>query len=236
MEGLIGSRQSIRSKYAEKLMARRMAAESRREQQGRFGVEAGDENFAMPSISSDNKFEAVRGSMQLLGYLQERGVLQALVAPNNGNQERAYLDQLLHKFSFDCVENTEDGLSEDVVSSLCSKWCLPANQVMVVVSADLIPDLMNPAGIFKCRVTDAKNAAAAEGNLEEFAAGSQEKPRQTGMFQWFRTDFQQISPEPVLRPGNHFNAHYNVKDMTQLKWLFEELNGISYRPILSGVK
>eukprot|EP00252_Welwitschia_mirabilis_P028083 TRINITY_DN9972_c0_g1_i1.p1 TRINITY_DN9972_c0_g1~~TRINITY_DN9972_c0_g1_i1.p1 ORF type:complete len:211 (-),score=23.99 TRINITY_DN9972_c0_g1_i1:87-719(-) len=186
--------------------------------------------------------------------LQERGIYQALITQGDQSQ-LCDLQAELQNYKFGQIRNLEiseslDNSSEqvskatklytDIISSLCAIWSLPPWQVLLVIG-----DSAQDKGLYKaiegsqhfiCKVGKLPTSQGKDvENNHSHCCGKVERTSSVqGLLDWFK----RLSDGKLHEHGaeDHFRnvsrdraIHFNVRDMTELKWIIEDLNGISYR-------
>ncbi|KAJ7571058.1 hypothetical protein O6H91_01G147300 [Diphasiastrum complanatum] len=136
LEEIIGTGDSIRAKYVERIQHKKMMAEARREQ-AKLGITP----TAAPRLKGPGAgLQAMPGSPALVRYLEERGLNQALLAHGLEGDLETLLDQI-GNYQFQVIRRiqnasntspTGDVLSKELLKGICSDWGLPPKQVMVV--------------------------------------------------------------------------------------------------------
>lgn len=240
---------SIRAKYAAKIFQKKMLAEARREQ-AKLGIFL----TASPRASSKG-WQAMPGAPALVRYMEERGLKQALLARGSEEDLTCLLDQL-GNYQFQHITHLSSGssemafgetLSNEQLKRVCTNWALPPKQVMVVIGSGAPGKAALAAtedsGFFVCQVNNSPHEDKQEQNITEtLGTNAKSSVQKKGLVSWFNqlkegtlhVDEDNDSRMRHLFPKGHI--HFSVTDMVELKWVIEDLNGVSYRKstLISG--
>ncbi|XP_002991578.2 uncharacterized protein LOC9631906 [Selaginella moellendorffii] len=220
LEEILGRGDSIRAKYAERLRHKQALADARQEQ-AKLGV-------VITTSPGEKDSSVLPGCPALIRYLEERGVSQALLARGPDAELRNLMNQL-GGFQFAEVRRLqEEVVSEGMLDSICTKWRLPAKRVLLVVGANgsESEELLKVAadkGYFVCRVQSTSNS---QGESKDSKPESQKR---WGLTSWFNHLAEGTLHIEEQRNHEKDIVHFRVMDMTELKWVIEDLNGVSYR-------
>lgn len=292
LEEAMGKQESVRAKYMAKIMEKKMLADIR-EDQGKFNLTAvrssvrPNREIAVSGSAKEKGWVAMPGSFGLLRHFRERGLLQGLLEPLEG-EDLVHLQDQLGNFPFDPIAHIgpDQLISRKRLESISSCWGLKPQQVMLVLgtgeASKNILQGANRSGYFVVQIGTAL-PLAAEGKLEVktdaaneknnllLTSGAMTKDAKTERFEGEdkgRNGYVKIVEEPEARPKEggkglqkkektesgsilswykkladgtlHLEkqklqhqdvpfVHYTVSDMTELKWVIEDLNGVSYR-------
>eukprot|EP00246_Nothoceros_aenigmaticus_P012777 TRINITY_DN410_c0_g1_i5.p1 TRINITY_DN410_c0_g1~~TRINITY_DN410_c0_g1_i5.p1 ORF type:complete len:290 (-),score=62.01 TRINITY_DN410_c0_g1_i5:454-1323(-) len=257
LEEVIGAGDSIRAKYMLKIQEKKMAADARREQGNLEMTSSSGSRLAV----GDRGWQAMAGAPGLVRYFEERGISQALLARGEEGDLTYLLDQL-GNYKFRHIANVRinqdelgngEFLSEGTLKSICSKWGLPAKQVMVVVGegsqSDAVLQVVINSGFFVCRM----RGGSVRSDLERLAADCTRKHDRDhwtrnmhafqltkhsvnmkggtgGFISWFNklSEGTLHKDDYVEIESEESSVHFTVADMTELTWVIEDLNGTSY--------
>ncbi|XP_024377896.1 uncharacterized protein [Physcomitrium patens] len=249
LEEVMGRGDSIRAKYAAKIFQKKMLAEARREQ-AKLGIFL----TASPRASSKG-WQAMPGAPALVRYMEERGLKQALLARGSEEDLTCLLDQL-GNYQFQHITHLSSGssemafgetLSNEQLKRVCTNWALPPKQVMVVIGSGAPGKAALAAtedsGFFVCQVNNSPHEDKQEQNITEtLGTNAKSSVQKKGLVSWFNqlkegtlhVDEDNDSRMRHLFPKGHI--HFSVTDMVELKWVIEDLNGVSYRKstLISG--
>lgn len=290
LEELLGRGDSIRRKYEEKIQAKRILAESRREHGGVEGIPSAPRGKRAKMDAAAVDWVAMPGSAGLLKYFQERGLAQALLEEGKAEDRALLLDQL-GEFPFQptvpAAAATSDGpRSTQLLRSICNDWGLQPKQVMVVLGtgkqSQQILKAVHEAGFFVCQVATAYSldpddsraslqatplggrapaggspvnplpAVTAATNVQRALQPAQLGPpeadveqgseivkssraahrtQRSGLLAWYTKLAEGTLGEEssIGKRKETGDIHFTVSDMIELKWVLEDLNGVSYR-------
>lgn len=251
LESILGTRDSVRAKYMEKIRQKKMMAEARRERD-RFGI---NPLPVPPTGPSDKAWNVTPGSPALVRYLEERGISQALIA--RGDQ--SLLNDLLEKlgnYKFQHIKNLEisktmEKSTEEVtkaanhyleiLNNICAIWGLHPWQVLLVIGDSAHDEALQKAilgsQVFVCKV---RNPSCPEDSFYghnvsvSHARHLKGGELNRGLFNWFKRLYEgTLHENGVVGRAEHNSkdkaVYFKVIDMTQLKWIIEDMNGVSYK-------
>ncbi|CAK9227269.1 unnamed protein product [Sphagnum troendelagicum] len=246
LEEIMGRGDSIRAKYADKIYQKKMLAEARREQE-KLGI-VPTANPSSPGASARG-WQAMPGAPALVRYIEERGLPQALLAWGKKEDLNLLLDQL-GNFHFGQIRHVRQGtdassqgepISNEVLKRICIDWGLSSKQVMVVIGggqqSEATLRAVGDSGFFVCRVNNRSIEEEKAGNKDSFIRGvdleNKGSQYQKGLVSWFsRLAEGTLHVDEHSKAGVHISqgdVHFSISDMVELKWVIEDLNGISYR-------
>ncbi|KAG0592289.1 hypothetical protein KC19_1G239600 [Ceratodon purpureus] len=252
LEEVMGRGDSIRAKYATKIFQKKMLAEARREQ-AKLGIFP----TAAPKASSRG-WQVMPGAPALVRYLEERGLKQALLARGPEEDLTCLLDQL-GNYKFQHITHVSNGsdelapgepLSNERLKRICTNWALPPKQVMVVIGGGAQGEAALAAtedsGFFVCRVNNSSHENEVQiqdkSSTETAETTAKTEASKKGIVSWFnqlKEGTLHVEENHDSRLGHLFpkgHVHFSVTDMVELKWVIEDLNGVSYRKstLISG--
>lgn len=249
LEEVMGRGDSIRAKYAAKIFQKKMLAEARREQ-AKLGIFP----TAAPKASSKG-WQAMPGAPALVRYLEERGLKQALLARGSEDDLTCLLDQL-GNYKFQHVTHVSDGsdeialgepLSNERLNRICMNWSLPPKQIMVVIGdgaeGEAALRATEDSGFFVCRINNSSHENEQQKSVTDTSeANVKTTVSKKGIVSWFnqlKEGTLHVEEDPDARMRHLFpkgHVHFSVTDMVELKWVIEDLNGVSYRKstLISG--
>lgn len=251
LESILGTGNSVRAKYMEKIRQKKMMAEARRDRE-RFGI---NPSPAPPIRPSDKAWQVTPGSPALVRYLEERGISQALIARGDKSQLNDLLEELGHyKFqhisNLEIAETSEKSTEEvtkaanhytEILDNFCAIWGLPPWQVLLVIGGSAQDEALHKAILgsqfFVCKVRSLscpEDRFSAHNDSVSHAGHLKGGRLHRGLFNWFKRLYEgTLHEDGVIGRGEHNSkdkpVHFKVIDMTQLKWIIEDMNGVSYK-------
>lgn len=250
LEEVMGRGDSVRDKYMEKITAKKMLAQARRERE-RFSINTNTGGYTAQSSLSQKAWSITRSSPALVRYLEERGIRQALIARGDQSQLNELLEELRnYKFQYlRNLETEETGKSTseftnsadhyiEILKSFCATWGLPPWQVLLVLADNAQDEPLRKAiadsQFFVCKVRNLsypEDVNSTENDVSRVGY-SRKSNHNLGLFNWFKKLSEGTLHEDDVREcGEHSSkdVHFKVTDMTELKWIIEDMNGVSYR-------
>ncbi|XP_057826952.2 uncharacterized protein LOC131038524 isoform X2 [Cryptomeria japonica] len=250
LEEVMGRGDSARDKYMEKIRAKKMMAQARRERE-RFSINTSTNAYTAQSTPSQKAWSITPSSPALVRYLEERGIRQALIARGDQSQLNELLEELRnYKFQYlRNLEMDETGKStsevinstnhyNEILKSFCAIWGLPPWQVLLVIADDAQDESLRKAiadsQFFVCKVRNLSCPEDVNSTGKELShvGYSKKSNHNLGLFKWFKRLSEGTLHEDDVRESDGHNSkyvHFKVTDMTELKWIIEDMNGVTYR-------
>lgn len=251
LESILGTGDSVRAKYMEKIRQKKMMAEARRDRD-RFSINPPP---APPMGSSDKAWQVTPGSSALVRYLEERGISQALIARGDQSQLNDLLEELgnykfQHIRNLEIAETLEKSTEEvtkaanhytEILDNLCAIWGLPPWQVLLVIGGRAQDEALHKAILasqfFVCKVRNPscpEDRFCVHNDSVSHAGHLKGGELNRGLFNWFKRLYEgTLHEDGVIGRGEHNSkdkeVYSKVIDMTQLKWIIEDMNGVSYK-------
>ncbi|XP_057834410.1 uncharacterized protein LOC131044940 isoform X1 [Cryptomeria japonica] len=250
LEEVMGTGDSVRAKYMEQIRAKKMMAQARRERE-RFSIDRDTNAYTVQSTTSQKAWRVTPNSAALLLYLEERGIAQALIARGDQSRLNELLEEL-RNYKFQYLRNleideTEKSTSEatnsanhysEILKSFCAIWGLPPWQVLLVIGDDeqdeSLCKVIAGSQLFVCKVRNLSYPKYVNSTQKELSdvVHSKKSNYNRGLFKWFRRLSEgTLHGDGARESGGHNSkdVHFEVTDMTGLKRIIEDMNGVSYR-------